>query len=924
MDVTWSSGDELDIRATFFQPEPWRDGTSIYESTVHHEKTLAPCHFEAVTMLSAFTARPIVELKQRDKSKIESILAYGIWHPAVLRNRADLYPGDRVLVGLNTGSLRIYRVNETSDEDGDASNAPRDEAADDSATQTKTRPVDLLREEEKFSKRPIQQLAIIKEANILLSLTDGYLSIHDLQSYELQERLERTKGTSAFAVTSNIVKDAQTGIPSIVSRLAVAVKRKIILWSWQDMELAEEVVEMSLPATVKSITWATGTKIVAGMDPGFVMVDVESQEVTDINKPADRLAAGDASRFGAVSSSGMGYVGMGSWVPKPLATKLGEGEMLLAKDVNTLFINSEDGTAFEKRQIPWAQAPEAVGYSYPYLLALQPQAKGVLEVRNPDTQSLLQTIPLPNAMVLHVPQPNISLAHAGKGFLVASDRAVWRMSALDYDSQIEELITQSRFDEAISLLNMLEDTLLKDKGGKLREVRILKAHGLFEASKYREAFEYFSEAKAPPERVISLYPKAIAGDLSAEESAKDAESSIAEEETKEDTSAEASKATINTTTPSSSVGKGMFGFGMGRSGHRKAESDTSSILSGKADGSPSKSKDTIGSGKLEGRDLAIAVNELCRFLVQIHGQLLKVLNTDGMPKEQPVPDKDSSTTYPLVKHLFADEAGSEWAKQLKEIARLVDTTLFKAYMLVNPGLAGSLFRLANFCDPAVVTEKLYESFRYTDLIDFLQGKKLHREALQLLAKFGKNEGVREEEVTPALRGPKRTVNYLQQLPPEMIDIILEFAEWPIRTDRELGMEIFLAESENAETLPRHRVLDFLGGIDDTLAVRYLEHIIHELNDLTPQFHQRLVELYLKTLKDKDEGQERKKEEWREKLETFLLDSGEYNRWKVFQLLPADDPNFFESRAIVLSKMGQHKQALSIYVFQIQDYEKAEE
>ena len=28
-------------------------------------------------MLSAFTARPIVELKQRDKSKIESVLAFG-------------------------------------------------------------------------------------------------------------------------------------------------------------------------------------------------------------------------------------------------------------------------------------------------------------------------------------------------------------------------------------------------------------------------------------------------------------------------------------------------------------------------------------------------------------------------------------------------------------------------------------------------------------------------------------------------------------------------------------------------------------------------------------------------------------------------------------------------------------------------------
>jgi hypothetical protein len=37
-----------------------------------------------------------------------------------------------------------------------------------------------------------------------------------------------------------------------------------------------------------------------------------------------------------------------------------------------------------------------------------------------------------------------------------------------------------------------------------------------------------------------------------------------------------------------------------------------------------------------------------------------------------------------------------------------------------------------------------------------------------------------------------------------------------------------------------------------------------------------------------------------------------------------DPDFYESRALVLSKMGQHKQALQIYVFQLKDYHKAEE
>ena len=37
-----------------------------------------------------------------------------------------------------------------------------------------------------------------------------------------------------------------------------------------------------------------------------------------------------------------------------------------------------------------------------------------------------------------------------------------------------------------------------------------------------------------------------------------------------------------------------------------------------------------------------------------------------------------------------------------------------------------------------------------------------------------------------------------------------------------------------------------------------------------------------------------------------------------------DPEFYEAQAVVLSNMGQHKQALEIYVFKIKDFEKAEE
>ncbi|KAF9698218.1 hypothetical protein EKO04_003649 [Ascochyta lentis] len=896
-------------------------------------------------MLSAFSARPIVELKQRDKSKIESILAYG----------------DRVLVGLNTGALRIYRVNEEADPpaqngaekgdtngdvNGDTTTTATAPAPAPTPTPTPTttpapppaKAADLLREEEKFSRRPIQQLAIIKEANILVSLSDNHVSIHDLHTYQLQEKLEKTRGATTFAAASNIVKDPTTGIPSIVSRLAVAVKRKIILWTWQDMELSGDATELALIASVKSLTWATGTKLVAGMDPGFVMVDMDTQHVQDIVKPG---AMGDAggqggqggARFGAVSSSGMGYMGMGSWVPKPLATRLGEGQMLLAKDVNSLFIDS-DGNALDKRQVPWPFAPEMLAYSYPYMLALQAPSKGSLEVRNPDTLNLLQSISLPNVTFLHVPQPNISLAHAGKGFLVASDRCIWRMGAQSYETQIDQLTASGRYDEALSLLNMLEDTLLQDKEGRVREIKTLKAEALFHDKKWHDAMDLFIDAKAPPERVIALFPRAVAGDLSHEESVKGDGSVADEEELEGEKHAEDSEdikkiSRESTFNPATTIGRSMMGRLVG--GHKKVDSDVASIRSSVREDAaetasirpPKKVTETTQPDKQV--DFSNAVRALQSYLAQCRVQIKRYIDTDGKLKEPlPAPSDSQPEEYkPLFHYFIQDSAGEvDWTAKLLNVAQLVDTTLFRAYMLTKSTLAGSLFRLPNFCEPDVVQEKLYETGRYADLIDFLHGKKLHRQALELLEKFGKNEA--DEEVASALQGPQRTVGYLQQLPPEMIDLILEFAEWPLRTDPGLGMDVFLADTENAETLPRQRVLEFLEKLDLKLAVKYLEHIIEELNDLTPDFHQKLVDLFLERLRSGEFEDDEEKGRWRERLQTFLKTSSNYNNYRVFKQLSPDDPDFFESRAIVLSKMGQHKQALQIYVFQLKDYVKAEE
>ncbi|KAL8695629.1 MAG: hypothetical protein Q9224_003283, partial [Gallowayella concinna] len=847
-------------------------------------------------MLSAFIARPIVELKSRDKSKIESILAYG----------------DRLLVGLSHGSLRVYRINEPIDE----TQAHDGQAAEDQKplSSPKQNAVDLMREEERFSKYKVERLAIVKEANLLVSLSNGLVSTHDLHTYELQETLLKTKGATDFAVTSNIVKDPSTAVPSIVSRLAVAVKRRLILWSWHDSELSAETAEHTLVTGIKTLTWATGTKLIVGLTSSYVLVDVETSTVTDIIGPGSIGGAPgqDGGRFGGVGVSTISYMGLGGAAPKPLATQLGEGKLLLAKDINTLFIDVQ-GQSLGRRQIPWAVAPEAIGYSYPYLLALQ-ETRGTLEVRNPETLTLLQTIALPNASQLHISQPNISLAHAGKGFLVLSERCIWRMAALDYDSQIDTLVDRSRLDEAISLLGMLEDALLKDKEGRLREIKMLKAQTLFDLRRYRESLDIFTEVSAPPERVIRLFPPIIAGHLSAHsDDLQDAQ------ETKDSHADHVSPDLGSPLQSQEETGSRDAALSHTSTDDSKAEKfHTSNSSSDRA--RPSHEVPT-----LEGKDLKAATAELRPFLVSARTRMQKYLNPDGTLRDsQASKVPDISNVQEAQELLLAHAPGSaeDRRQQLAETARLVDTTLFRAYMYASPSLAGPLFRLDNFCDPNVVKEKLIETGRYNDLVDFYYGKKLHEQALELLLKFGKKE--QGDEIASQLAGPQRTVTYLQSLPAELIDLILRFADWPLHVDPDLGMEIFLADSENAESLPRQKVLNFLSSKSKALAERYLKHVIEELNDMTPSFHQKLVEIYVQGLKEDAFADETARSTWEDHTLSFLRSSRNYQPYKALQMLPGDNPRLYEARALVLNKMGQHRQALEIYVFKVQNPDKAED
>lgn len=869
-------------------------------------------------MLCAFKAHPIIELKLRDKSKIESILAHG----------------DRLIVGLNTGNLRIYRVNELSDK---SANVPESNQNVKSSVASKA--IDLLREVEKFSTKSIDQLAIIKESNILISLSNAYVSIHDLHSFTLQEQLTKTKGVTSFATTSNIIKDSITGIPEIVSRLAVCVKRKLLVWSWHESEMEQDIIEITLTEPIRVLQWAEATKVICGLNSGFVIVDIIAKSIDDVTGYG--AMAGNAvisgGRFGSVGTASIGYMGLKGYTSRPLVAKLVDGQILLTKDTNSLFINSK-GKSLEKGQVPWQQVPEAIGYSYPYILALQSSSQGTLEVRNPQTLSLLQTITLQNAKQIYFPASTVSLAHAGKDFHVASERCVWRMYSTDYHSQIDELVQNEEYDEAISILNVLEDALFNKKAQRLREIKIQKAQQLFDKKMYQSAIDIFmaQDVQAPPERVIKLYPQVIAGEISIFESNSTENHDEMNNQTEPKTNEIEIDMRMNGSSELNKTVDSVKSTVVNKilNSHLKNASDTSSIRSFKRIDSEDPSDAASRAGPhigsiLEGKDLNNAVLALIGFLVQARNRMKAFLDTETgkiKPAEHFARNGQNVKVQDEIESLLAvpeSVNSKDYEEKLRDVATLIDTTLFRSYILVRPQLAGALFRIPNFCDPEVVKENLLKRGRHNDLVDFFYGKKLHRPALELLKHFGMST---EDDIPDVLRGPRRTIGYLQNLPPEMIDLILEFAEWPLRANSDLGMEIFTADTENAETLPRKKVVNFLQGISENLAIKYLEHIIGELDDLTSDFHNRLLEAYLKEL-TKGGKKQRNTEAWKKvliKLIKFMTTSSQYSLGKAFNLIPKDDPDFYEAEVVVLNNMGQHKKALEIYVFKTKDYRKAEE
>lgn len=162
----------------------------------------------------------------------------------------------------------------------------------------------------------------------LTHFLDGLVSLHDLRTFELRMALGKTKGANLFAIQTMVEMSPEEQIPVLTTRLAVAVRKKLLVFVWKDTEFYE-TKELNIPDRIKTMSWVGTTKICLGFSAEYALMDVEQGQLTELFAPTGVSEAGPMSTLNSLYNMSIGARG-----GKPMITKIPNNEMLLARDRN--------------------------------------------------------------------------------------------------------------------------------------------------------------------------------------------------------------------------------------------------------------------------------------------------------------------------------------------------------------------------------------------------------------------------------------------------------------------------------------------------------------------------------------------------------------------------------------------------------------
>ncbi|KAK6634046.1 hypothetical protein RUM43_001658 [Polyplax serrata] len=334
--------------------------------------------------------------------------------------------------------------------------------------------VQLLSYNKNFSKKPIQQLEVVSAYQLLISLSDNVVSVHNMYKVKSNPNttvttvIEKTRGATLFTLDVQNQKSLTGGV-SVFVRLCVAVKRKLQFYYWKNDTFLELQSEIAVNDVPRCISWSQDTLCI-GFKAEYSLLS---------------LSSGNSKELVLVGKA-----------PEPSITKLGDEVFAVGKDSQTIFVNT-NGDPSLKYAVKWPEAPTALVFDDPYLIALLPES---IQIRTIDPNLFIQS--------LSVSKVRLLVSNKQGLLYLASQNYVWCLEAVPIAQQIKTLLEEKQFQLALKLAN-ITDECESDKQKNIHEIQTLFAYHLFYSKQFQESMKQFLTLKTDARNVINLFPELL-------------------------------------------------------------------------------------------------------------------------------------------------------------------------------------------------------------------------------------------------------------------------------------------------------------------------------------------------------------------------------------------------------------------------------
>ncbi|XJO72776.1 hypothetical protein BDV3_003850 [Batrachochytrium dendrobatidis] len=333
-----------------------------------------------------------------------------------------------------------------------------------------------------FSKKPIDSLVVLPTSKSLLVLSDSLLVMCDYNTLLLPSTLPKTKGCSFIQARQSAIE----ATAATHDQFAAIVRKSIIIFTATQYEVVQ-LKEIKLSHIPASLIWSGDDTIVFPIIGGVFYVDTQSGSVSSI-LTLEQLGVSRTTK------------------PKSPCIMVQAPGDLMFFTLEEICYHFDVHNQTLDRLFEWSAIPSYIVYEDYYLAALicDSVEGNLFSLQAPtmcgDYFLLILKIKCVSHCYYALCFPRLFILKIG-----LFENLTFGILIIYF--QIDELVSENRFDDALKFIDELEFSRKEDKISNITKVRALQAHYMFTEEKlFDDALEILETLNASPLDVLDFLP----------------------------------------------------------------------------------------------------------------------------------------------------------------------------------------------------------------------------------------------------------------------------------------------------------------------------------------------------------------------------------------------------------------------------------